>query len=179
MANGKEKTEIFVVDLPEDLTLLKDNNLALKTERIKVPKPLQQRRITQLPNGIVGPRQWLKSTADGSLIVFLTKDSSNITNAFGVSPNGGPVKQLTFHTTNIQTGLSVSNLGKKLLYVVDKTIIVTDLDSGLSQSIAQPYEQTELPINCLQFSPNDKQIAFNKYCTIDGVKNLQIFTIDL
>ncbi len=64
--NGKTKTEVFVADLPDDITKAKQG-CALEgttTTRPCVPEGVSQRRITFMDKGIQGPRFWLRSTPD-------------------------------------------------------------------------------------------------------------------
>ncbi|MEO8415553.1 MAG: DUF3748 domain-containing protein, partial [Ginsengibacter sp.] len=69
-SDGTKKSEVFVLDLPNDLT--KENPSqpleGTNTSRPNVPSGIIQRRITNTVNGIQGPRHWLRCTPDGKVI---------------------------------------------------------------------------------------------------------------
>ncbi len=99
-AEGRTISEVFIVDLPEAMTIPGDGPLAgTLTDRPTPPKGTVQRRLTYTaarPHpGLDGPRHWLRSSPDGSRIAFLMKDDAGIVQLWTVSPNGGPPGQLT------------------------------------------------------------------------------------
>ncbi len=172
---GNTKAEVYVIDLPGDLTQeAQDKPLAgtAKT-RPSVPKGVSQRRVTFLQHGIQGPRHWLRSTKDGSLIVFLTKDGKGYINAFGVSPNGGEVKQLTFNAFNIQSGINLSPDDKKLAYVANNAVYITDLETGVSQKITDNFSEANKPVSAVLWSKSGDRVFYNRF--VDGW--LQIFSV--
>jgi hypothetical protein len=178
--NGKEKTEIFVVDLPDVITVDKAGLLTgTENTRPLVPENIKQRRVSFLKHGVMGPRHWLRTTPDGKMIVFLSKDDFGIINAFGISPNGGDVKQLTFHKSNIQSGVNISPNGKSLAYLVNNSIYITDIFTKKSTQILERFTDFHKPVGCIQWSPDGKILAFNGYIESKGQKYLQIFTVDL
>lgn len=72
---GNTITEIFVADIPDDLiTTTFDESIAgTINTRPAVPQGISQRRITFSQKGVKGPRHWLRSNADGSLIFSCLK----------------------------------------------------------------------------------------------------------
>ena len=178
-AEGNTKTEIFVADLPDDLTKSKPGQAlqGTTTTRPGVPAEIEQRRITFLEHGVLGPRHWLRSTPDGSLITFLTKDGSGFVNVFAVSPNGGIVKQLSFHKSDIQSGLNISPDGKYMAYVADNAVYVTDIISGESYKQTKSYSAADKPIGCVIWSPDGKILAYNRYVKNEDGNFLQIFLL--
>lgn len=158
-SHGKEKAEIFVVDFSD--------------ESMK----LQQRRISFLTHGIQGPRNWLKSTPDGKMIIFMTKDTAGFINAFGISPNGGAPKQLTFHSFNIQSAITISNDGKYLAYLAANTVYVTELSTEQTNQISPKFSDQQRPMGSIIWSPNGKSLAYNRYVGEGENRFLQIFTL--
>jgi hypothetical protein len=75
-AQGKTLTEVFVVDLPNDITKARPGFPIEGTETMRpcVPAGVTQRRITFTTKGIHGPRFWLRTTPDGKHIGFLAAD---------------------------------------------------------------------------------------------------------
>ena len=159
--HGHIKTEVFVADLPDDLTQAQEGAPLEGTAvyRPGVPQGVTQRRITFTKTGIAGPRHWLKTTPDGSLICFLSKDDSGFINIFGVHPIGGPVKQLTFNKFDIQSGFNISPDGKLLAYIANDNIILSDILSGEANKI--PTEKK--PVGKVVWSPDGQMLVFNSY----------------
>ncbi|RFS24697.1 DUF3748 domain-containing protein [Chitinophaga silvatica] len=174
-SNGVTKTEVFVVDLPEKFDL-KNNKTPLEGTSQSAPRApanVTQRRITYTERGIEGPRHWLRSTPDGRLIAFLAKDSKGVINAFGVSPNGGNVSQLTFEPSDIQGGINFNPDGNYLVYFAQNTIRVTNIITGESYRIIGNLE----PYGAVSWSHNGSMLVYNQYVTgTDGKKWLQIFS---
>src|SRR5690606_39485659 len=87
--NGETKTEIFVVDIPDDI-VERVKALEISTDptvRLPVSEALISRRITQLERGVSpSPRHWLRATADGSKIGFLAEDDNGIVQFHTVTP---------------------------------------------------------------------------------------------
>ena len=82
-AKGETLSEVFIADLPEDLTQPGESPLAgTTTTRPSPPRGVVQRRLTftaerKFP-GLQGPRHWLRCSPDGSRIAFLMKDDAGI-----------------------------------------------------------------------------------------------------
>ncbi|MEC5143646.1 DUF3748 domain-containing protein [Chitinophaga sp. 212800010-3] len=171
--NNQTKTAIFVADLPDTLTTAVAGQPLEGTAdtRPGVPAGVKQRRITFTANGVEGPRHWLRTTADGSLIAFLAKDDAGFINLFGVSPNGGAIQQLTFHRFNIQGGFNFSPDGSRLAYIANNVVYITDLTSRQSWPLTRNNSNTTPPQGAVIWSHNGKMVAYNRY-----VNNyLQIF----
>ena len=180
-ADGTKKAEVFVVDLPEDLTKA---NLGQPLEgttssRPNVPAGVSQRRITHLKNGIQGPRHWLRCTPDGNLIAFLSKDDKNIIQVFGVSPNGGKIIQLTHNSYSVQGPFNFSPDGKHLAYLADNSVFITEIKTGESKRFTSRYSDDEPVWGSVVWSNDSSMLAFNKYVkdTKTGDLFLQIFLI--
>ncbi|MEJ5960794.1 DUF3748 domain-containing protein [Pedobacter immunditicola] len=178
---GNSKTEIFIVDLPEDLTQCVPGQPleGTLTTRPGVPIGVKQRRITHLKHGIEGPRHWLRSTPDGQKIVFLSKDDTGFINAFSVSPHGGIVKQLTNHQFDIQSGVNISPDGQHLAYVADNSVYTTAIATGETNKLTERTSDDTKPMGCVIWSPDSKTLAYNRYVNQDKGKFLQIFLLKI
>jgi len=99
--DGRTISEVFLVDLPDDLTVPgPDGPLqGTLTTRPSPPAGARQRRLTYTAErkhpGLQGPRHWLRSSPDGERIAFLMKDEAGVVQFWTVSPNGGPPRQVT------------------------------------------------------------------------------------
>lgn len=179
--NGMRKTEVFVVDLPVDLNVIKSGkNLAgTASSRPDVPSGIKQRRITSTKEGVIGPRHWLRSSQDGTMIAFLSKDQAGFINAFIVSPNGGTVKQVTFNRFDIQSGLNFSPDGRYISYVAGNAIFVTALATGKSKQLTSTATEKDRPVGTVTWSPDGKTLAYNRFVENNDGRNLQIFLIQM
>ncbi len=179
--DGTKKTEVFVLDLPEDLT--KANPCkpleGTTTSRPNVPDAVAQRRITYTANGIQGPRHWLRCTSNGNLIAFLSKDDKEIIQLFGVSPNGGKIRQLTFNSYSIQGTFNFSSDGRHLAYLADNSVFVTDVKTHKSKRLTPRASNEENVTGSVVWSNHGYMLAFNKYIKDEKTGNLylQIFII--
>ena len=75
---GQVITEVFLVDLPDDITIAGDGPLeGTATHRPRPPRGHVQRRLTFTAGrrhpGLQGPRHWLRSSPDGAKIAFLMR----------------------------------------------------------------------------------------------------------
>lgn len=176
---GQTITEIFVVDLPADLTQAVDGQPleGTATTRPATPAGTRQRRITYSDRGVEGPRHWLRTTPDGSLIIYLARDGDGIVQLFGVSPNGGPVRRLTHHPFPVQGPFNVAPGGHKVAYPADNSIFVADLATGESQRITQRFDDTCKPVGAPNWSPDGKSIAYNRYVEANEGRFLQLFIL--
>ena len=178
---GTKKAEVFVVDLPEDLTKARPGQPLEGTNisRPGVPEGVLQRRITYTSNGIQGPRHWLRCTSDGKLIAFLSKDDKGITQLFGVSPKGGKIRQLTFNSYPVQGPFNFSPDGKYVAYLADNSVFITVVQTGKSQRLTQRSSNEEQVTGSVVWSNRGGMLAFNKYVKDRKVDKvfLQIFII--
>ncbi|WP_461484941.1 DUF3748 domain-containing protein, partial [Pedobacter sp.] len=146
-AIGETITEIFVSDIADDLTQsnFNDNAAGTATTRPAVPSQITQRRVTFMANlsqslgkGAKGPRFWLRSSADGSRIFFLSEDDKGIVQAYSVSSNalnGEEIKQVTNNDFSIASPINISPDGLYLSYIADQSVFITAISSGISQRL--------------------------------------------
>jgi hypothetical protein len=178
-AAGGFISEVFIVDLPEDLTIPGDGPLEGGPTRLPAPpKGTIQRRLTFTADrkypGIAGPRHWLRSTPDGSRIAFLMKDDAGVVQLWTVSPNGGAPTQVTHNTTPIASAFSWSPDGRGIAHIQDGSVAVTDLATATTRRVTSPApdDQAPHPEACV-FSPDGSRITYVK--TVDGFN--QVFCV--
>ena len=176
---GAVKTECFIVDLPEDITKPRDNAPLQGTEntRPNVPAGVVQRRITHTEHGMEGPRSWVRSTTDGRMVAFLMKDKEGVVQVFGVSPNGGDIKQLTANKFPIQGQFNFSPDNRYLAYTADNSVFITDLEEGKTKRMSPKAGDAEKPVGAVVWSSNGKILAYNRYVQSKNGNFIQIFLL--
>jgi hypothetical protein len=182
---GGKVTEVFVVDLPEDLTQDGDGPLAGDaSRRPSPPRGVRQRRLTftagrKFP-GVQGPRHWLRSSPDGTRVAFLMKDDAGVVQLWTISPNGGAPMQLTRHAWSVGSAFSWSADGRRLAHVLDNSVAVTDAATGVSTRLTPRCDDALAPRpEACVFSPDQRRIAYVRRVAEGGRTSNQIFVLTL
>jgi hypothetical protein len=184
-AKGETISEVFIADLPEDLTVPGEHPLAgTETRMAAPPRGVVQRRVTFTENrkfpGLQGPRHWLRSSPDGTRIAFLMKDDASIVQLWTLSPNGGAPRQVTSNPWGVASAFTWSPDGKRLAHVMDNSVFVTDAETGHSTRLTprSADEQAPRPEACV-FSPDGKAIAFVRRVPSPEEPSNQVFLVTL
>lgn len=177
-SEGRVKTEIFVADIPDTIlqTALRQP-VPEGIQRLPVPGGVTQRRISFTAGGVSGPRHWLRSTKNGSLIAFLAKDSMQVVQLFAVSPNGGDILQLTHNMFPVQGPFNWSPDGKQIAYPADNSVFITDITNGHTQRITPRRPDEERPVGAVCWSQDGTMLCYNRYVTTAAGRYLQIFLL--
>jgi hypothetical protein len=184
-ANGETIPEVFIVDLPDDLTRPGDGPLAGTETRMPFPpNGCVQRRLTftaerKFP-GIQGPRHWLRSSPDGSRIAFLMKDDAGIVQLWTVSPNGAPPRQVTRNPWSIASTFTWSPDGRFVAHVMDNSVCVTEVALGETHRLTPRTDDATAPRpEACVFSPDGKKLAYVRRLAESGQSCNQIFVVSL
>jgi len=181
--NGAAIAEVFVADLPENLTQPGARPLAGTLEQLpSPPRGVTQRRLTftagQKFPGLQGPRHWLRSSPDGSQIAFLRKNDAGIVQLWTISPNGGEPRQLTHNLHDIASAFTWSPDGKSIAHVMDNSVCVTDTTTGMTTRLTPRSNNATAPRpEACVFSPDGKEVAFVRRVPAQGKAFNQIFTV--
>jgi Protein of unknown function (DUF3748) len=165
---GREISEVFIVDLPDDITIPGDGPLeGTATRRPCPPKAAQQRRLTFTADrsfpGIQGPRHWLRSSSDGSRIAFLMRDDRGIVQLWTISPNGGEPRQLSHHPWDIASAFTWSSDGRFIAHVMDHSVFITDTETGEGVRLTPRCGDDLAPrTEACVFSPDGEKIVYVK-----------------
>ena len=162
-------SEVFVADLPEDVTQLSLDGPLEGTETRRPTPPLgaTQRRLTWTQNrkypGIQGPRHWLRSAPDGTQIAFLMRDNNGVAQLWMVAPTGGAMRQITRDNWGVASAFTWNLTGKLIAYVADNSVFVVDVAHGTSQRVTPRATDKNAPLAlaCV-FAPDGKRIAYLK-----------------
>jgi hypothetical protein len=182
-ATGDVVTEVFVADLPDDITQARPG-LPLEgtsTTRPNVPKGLQQRRITRTTDrryaGLQGPRYRLRTSPDGREIYFLMRDDNGVVQLYGVPVHGGVIRQITYLHDSIQTQFNVSPDGTMLAFASGNRVWIAPVHGGEAQAVTKV--NIEAPVNGVLWAPSGDALLYNQYVEDGSGRWLQIFVVTL
>jgi hypothetical protein len=184
-AKGETISEVFMADLPDDLTHPGSGPLeGTEGHRPFPPKGVSQRRLTFTSDrkhpGLQGPRHWLRSSPDGSHIAFLMKDEAGVAQIWTVSPNGGPPTQLTRNSSPIASAFTWSRDGRYIAHALDNAVAVTDAKTGATTRLTPRSTDAMAPRpEACVFSPDGGRIAYVRRTQTDGADHNQIFVLTL
>ena len=182
---GNEVPEVFVVDIPEDIT--KPGILGpLEGTDSDFPMPpagTVQRRITFTANSAFpGCSGIVRSSPDGSRLAFLAKDENGITQIFTISPLGGKASQVTNHDSDVKGNMRWHPGAEYIAYVWEKNIAIIEVANGSGRGSIPLFSQSldSVPSN-LVWSPNGRMLAYNRKVSDDVQchSSLQVFVMEV
>jgi hypothetical protein len=180
-STGATIAEVFVVDLPEDITQFGDAPLeGTVTTRPAPPRGTRQRRLTFTADrkypGLQGPRHWLRSSHDGARIGFLMRDDAGVVQIWTISPNGGEPRQFTHYPFDVASAFSWSPDGEAIAYAADNSIFVSNSESGAATRLTPRSNDVSAPRpEACVFSPDGNHIAYLRPVVREGATFNQIF----
>ena len=178
--NGQDVDEVFIVDIPDDITL-PGNIGPLEGTATTMPAPPQgatQRRLTITANtaqpGCVGI---VRSAPDGSQLTFIARDENGIKQIFSVTPFGGAPEQLTFHDSDVQSAARWFPDSQHISYIWNNSIMKLKVGDKEAIALTKP---TDLPPTDIVIAHDGQYIAFNRLVPDgQGSQTKQIFIINL
>lgn len=174
--SGKIFTEVFIVDLPEDIAESAPA-APLQGTAATLPQPPAGTAVRRLTHsgGIRAPRHWLRGAPDGSTIAFLNQDANGTAQLFGVSPNGGTPRQLSRFTESVDCPFTWSPDGKSIACSAGHCVRQLDVATGEATTLTSLFPDRQHPRHGTVFSPDGTTIAFNRLLPHpDGGEFLQI-----
>lgn len=184
--DGREHPEVFVADLPDDLTRVGDGPLeGTVLRRPAPPRGVTQRRITftsgrAFPGAVTSPRHWLRSSPDGALIAFLMKDEVGVVQLWTVPTVGGGPRQVTRNPTGITSAFTWTPDGRRIVHTHDGSVCTTVVGDGRTQRLTPQRTGADapLPYACV-VSPDGRAVAYMRHIAGEAGTFSQIFTVDL
>lgn len=181
---GEKVTEIFVSDIPENLADLISSVDAGSTSKLpSIPKGVKQRRLTfttqNTSPGVQGPRQWLRTSPDGSAIYFYQKDEKGIVQICSVSPNGGIIQPITDNSFSPDTDFSLSSDGKYVAFGSNESLFVSRIADGMTYHISRPDDIESTDLSNFNWSNTGYKLSFNRKVIQNKNPYYQIFMLDL
>jgi hypothetical protein len=163
---GNPLTELFIVDIPDDVTRPGDGPLeGTATRRPAPPAGTQQRRLTftaaRTYPGVQGPRHWPRSSPDGSRIAILMRDDAGVVQLWTISPDGGEPRQITTDPCHVASAFTWDPLGRRIAYIADGSVMVVDATTGKSTRLTDRDRDAHplRPEACV-FSPSGERVAY-------------------
>ena len=183
-ARGETISEVFVVDLPDDLRVVGNGPLqGTESKRPYPPEGTRQRRLTFTAKrkhpGLQGPRHWLRASPDGTRIAFLMKDDSGTPQLWTISPTGGEPKQLTRTEAGVASAFTWNRDGSRIAFASDGRIAIADTISEAVRFLTDrgPVAEAPRPEACV-FSPDGSKIAFVRRTKTGAVEQNQIWVVE-
>jgi len=182
--NGNDVPEVFIVDIPDDIT--QPGPLGplegTSTDFPMPPKGAMQRRLTFTANtSHPGCSGIVRSSPDGSRLAFLAKDAKGISQIFTISPNGGKPRQITECASDIAGNLRWHPDGKHITYVYEGRIVLCEVsEAPFKERIQVLTEPSVTPPGNLVWSANGKVLAFNRLVKNEAGKGTQqVFVLNV
>ena len=180
--NGKDIDEVFIVDIPNDISVPSEFGPLEGTDTtfLMPPKGAVQRRLTFTANTPqAGCTGIVRSSSDGSQLAFLAKDANGIQQIFIISPNGGTPTQLTFHDKNVEGSVRWHPDGKHVCYVWEGSILICKTgNEGFENRFQLLTKATHPSPSNLVWSHDGAMLAFNRIVGDEKTgKSKQIFII--
>ncbi len=183
--SGEEIDEVFVVDIPEDLT--QPGELGpLEGTDTAYPAPPQgasQRRLTwteKWPHpGAIGTC-W--TSPDGNWITFLAHDDQGLQQIFALSPLGGDPVQLTALEAGVADSPRWSPEGKGLVSVAKdgRVFVINGPRKEMEYEIHEPIwltQEKDTTTTKVVWSTQGDRIAFNREVASENGNAMQIFVV--
>ena len=163
---GIDVTEVFVVDIPEDITISGPLGPleGSKTDFLMPPKGANQRRLSfTAETSYPGCAGIVRSSPDGSKLAFFAKDKNGIQQVFSLSPNGGSPVQQTNHPSDVTGSIRWNPDGKRIVYTWDGSLISCEINgkSFEERFIRLTEKSSPAPTNPV-WSKDGKILAFNR-----------------
>lgn len=167
--DGRAHAEVFIADLPDDVTVEGREPLAgTATTRPAPPAGVTQRRLTftetRSRRGVaLVPRYWVRASPDGSQLAFLLNDEAGPAQLWSVSPRGGSPRQISHHAAGVASAFTWSPDGRWIAHVSDGSVCVTEAATGQTWRLTprRGGDDGPEPFACV-FSPDGSRIAYTR-----------------
>ncbi len=180
-SQGEEVDELFVVDIPPDITspgLLGP----LEGTESTLPSPptgTAQRRLTDSSQRhYSGCKGIVRASHDGKQIAFLMKDEQEAWQVFLISPLGGEPRQATSIEGGVDSGVRWHPNGKTIASVAGTRILLTTVEAGPQFGNSWVLSDRKPAPFALVWSHDGTTIAYNRRVQSEGREATQIFVAD-
>lgn len=179
-AEGRQVTEVFLVETDPQKILADPHAVGKAGERPRVPAGVKQRRITFTEEGLSDTRHWLRSDPQGRYIYALAKDEKGYDQIIQVEIRTGDIRYLTRNTFSVDFAFNVSPDGGKICYVGANQVHILDIGSKESVQVTHHPDTDGKVTGAPSFSPRGDILVYNQYVKNDkGGNFLQIRKVRL
>ena len=178
-AKGEPVTEIFLVEIDSEKILADKEAVGEEGERPRVPKGIQQKRLTSSERGLSDLRHWLRSSADGQYIYALAKDDDGKNQIVSCDRASGKLEYVSNFDFSIASPINISHKGDKITFVADNNVFIFEIGSKKLNQLTDFGTNTLKIAGAPLFSRKDDKIAFNQFVELNGHINVQIKLIEL
>ena len=175
----KNVKELFIVDIPADLTNPGSfGPLSGTTDIMPMPPEgtLQRRLTFTASSPFPGCSGIVRSNPEGTTIAYLAKDKNGIDQVFLMSPLGDNPRQLTSFDNPVQSGVRWHPDGSHVCFLWNNSIVITNVKDKSWEKIISP---TQPKPSALVWSHDGRTIAYNRNIPDEksGKSFAQIFVI--
>ena len=173
--NGKNVSEVFIVDIPVDISL--PGNLGplegTADDFPMPPKGAVQRRLTFTANQkYPGCSGIVRSSPDGNLLAFFAKDENGLEQVYVISSTGGEPVQITKHESDVSGNLRWHPNGKQVSYVWNGSIMLCKVENNPFKDRFEILTKSTNPAPTnIVWAPDGKMFAFNRLVKSENGKN--------
>ena len=181
-AYGKEVDELFVVDLPANITQSGKLGPLEGTDKTMPGPPAgtAQRRLTNTAGRrYPGCKGIVRASHDGKRLAFLMQDDQEAWQVFLISPLGGEPQQATFLEAGVDAGVRWHPNGHTIVTVSGNLMILTTVAPGAQFGQSRVLSDRAPAPFALVWSHDGNTIAYNRRVQNEGRETTQIFVTDL
>ncbi len=177
--SGEDVPEVFVVDIPSDITVPGPwGPLEGTVDTMPAPPAgTRQRRLTHTTSDrYPGFQGNVRSAPDGSLLSSLRRDDEGIVQVVLISPDTGRQRMLTDFDSDVQSECRWHPQGRHVCFVQNNALIVACVETGAWQRVTTPSAE---PPYAPVWSRDGSAVAFNRRVVDEQSQNRyeQIFIV--
>lgn len=178
-AKGDTVTEIYLVDIDEDMIKRDKDAVGQKGERPHVPQGIRQIRLSRTDKGLSDLRHWLRSSPDGRYIYALAKDEDGRNQIVQCNTQTGEFVFVSAFDFSVNSPINISYKGDKIAFFSNNNVYVFDIESRIHERITAFTEEDLSVVGAPVFSRKGDRIAFNQFVSVNGNENIQIKLVAL
>jgi Protein of unknown function (DUF3748) len=180
-ARGRPLDELFIVDIPDDITVPgplgplqgTDTNFPMP------PAGTVQRRLTHTAQDpYPGCQGIARSSPDGERISFRKRDQNGKWQIFLVGPRGDGLRQATFIADGVDTDARWHPSGSWIACIAGTRILVTDVMPGAHFGESSVLIDGKSAPFALVWSHDGQTLGYNRVVKTDGKDVVQIFVAE-